>query len=320
MPLFLDGPGAERQKRVSEIVLGGPQNTPREHHVTPAPEDPTRRVFVTGPVDGSFYPARLQYWDNEAEDWADFDPETVCWAVAWDSSALEADTPYGPGTVVGYDDEEERAVFAVATGGGGGGAFGGAFAWHNVDQTVVNSTQTDVEFNTTRFDTDGYRDGLSAGKIFKIPADGYYLVYANIFWNAHTVGSRTVFLRKHSGVTTTVFARECVAAETGGNGTHHSVLGMDSFLANDEISVRVSQTSGGNLIHFSTGSYQNPQAWITKLGGSGGGGGSGTVTSVAMTVPTGMTISGSPITTSGTLALGWTGGDNWIDEVDGGTV
>jgi hypothetical protein len=35
-----------------------------------------------------------------------------------------------------------------------------------------------------------------------------------------------------------------------------------------------------------------------------GGGGSGTVTSVDMTVPTGFTISGNPVTTSGTLAIG----------------
>ena len=34
-----------------------------------------------------------------------------------------------------------------------------------------------------------------------------------------------------------------------------------------------------------------------------GGGGAGTVTSVAQTVPTGLTISGSPVTTSGTLAI-----------------
>lgn len=38
-------------------------------------------------------------------------------------------------------------------------------------------------------------------------------------------------------------------------------------------------------------------------GASGGGGGSGTVTSVDMSVPTGFTISGNPITSSGTLAL-----------------
>lgn len=37
--------------------------------------------------------------------------------------------------------------------------------------------------------------------------------------------------------------------------------------------------------------------------GSGGGGGDGTVTSVSATVPTGLTITGSPITSSGTLAI-----------------
>jgi hypothetical protein len=37
--------------------------------------------------------------------------------------------------------------------------------------------------------------------------------------------------------------------------------------------------------------------------GLGGGGGSGTVTSVGLTVPVGLTVIGSPITTSGTLAL-----------------
>jgi len=44
--------------------------------------------------------------------------------------------------------------------------------------------------------------------------------------------------------------------------------------------------------------------------GGGSGGGSGTVTSVDMSVPTGLTISGNPITTSGTLALGLATGYN----------
>jgi hypothetical protein len=43
-------------------------------------------------------------------------------------------------------------------------------------------------------------------------------------------------------------------------------------------------------------------------GGGGGGGGSGTVTSVSMTVPTGLSVTGSPITTSGTLAVSYTAG------------
>lgn len=45
-----------------------------------------------------------------------------------------------------------------------------------------------------------------------------------------------------------------------------------------------------------------------ELGSCGTGGGSGTVTSVAMTVPTGLTVTGSPVTTSGTLAVSYDAG------------
>ena len=50
----------------------------------------------------------------------------------------------------------------------------------------------------------------------------------------------------------------------------------------------------------------NGSAWV--YGNAGGGGGTGTVTSVAMTVPTGFDISGSPITAAGTLALSFASG------------
>jgi hypothetical protein len=41
---------------------------------------------------------------------------------------------------------------------------------------------------------------------------------------------------------------------------------------------------------------------------SGGGGGSGTVTSVSMSVPTGLSVSGNPITSAGTLAVSYSAG------------
>lgn len=60
-------------------------------------------------------------------------------------------------------------------------------------------------------------------------------------------------------------------------------------------------TSGQVL---ATKSTLDGMEWITVSGG----GGSGTVTSVAATVPTGFAISGSPITTSGTLAISYATG------------
>jgi hypothetical protein len=51
-----------------------------------------------------------------------------------------------------------------------------------------------------------------------------------------------------------------------------------------------------------TGSWPNQ-----TINSSGGGGGSGTVTSVGMTVPTFLSVAGSPVTTSGTLAVSLSG-------------
>lgn len=51
----------------------------------------------------------------------------------------------------------------------------------------------------------------------------------------------------------------------------------------------------------------NGTAWVNAVV-SGGGGGSGSVTSVAMTVPTGLSVSGTPITSSGTLAVTYASG------------
>lgn len=50
----------------------------------------------------------------------------------------------------------------------------------------------------------------------------------------------------------------------------------------------------------------NGTAWV--YGNAGGGSGAGTVTSVGMSVPTGFTVSGSPVTSSGTLTLRFASG------------
>ena len=72
--------------------------------------------------------------------------------------------------------------------------------------------------------------------------------------------------------------------------------------------VRASGTSPlAAIIYGASGTVMISQgAGVAPIWGTAGG--SGTVTSVAMSVPTGLTIGGSPITSNGTLALTLTGG------------
>ena len=72
--------------------------------------------------------------------------------------------------------------------------------------------------------------------------------------------------------------------------------GGSSTLA-ELLDVNLGTLADGQVLTYDS----STQKWVN---GAGGGGGTGSVRSVAMTVPTGFTISGSPITSSGTLALG----------------
>jgi hypothetical protein len=89
------------------------------------------------------------------------------------------------------------------------------------------------------------------------------------------------------------------------------VLGESFLVANNSTQNITVQSSGLNTIATIASGDQGIFTVILTSGTTaaswandvGGGGGSGTVTSVAMTVPSFLSIAGSPITTAGTLAL-----------------
>lgn len=71
--------------------------------------------------------------------------------------------------------------------------------------------------------------------------------------------------------------------------------------------VRNSQPSGASPVFgWICTAGGTPGTWVAVVGGSGGGGGG--VSSVALAAPTGLSVSGSPVTTSGTLTLSYTAG------------
>lgn len=113
-----------------------------------------------------------------------------------------------------------------------------------------------------------------------------------------------------------------INAGSGGSGSFNVKLGSSSSLGGTDSNVQFTTLSGGQLLSYdqTAGYWKNinltdgtgisiteaTDGTITVTNTSPSSG--GTVTSVGMTVPTGLSVSGSPITGSGTFAVTYTAG------------
>ena len=94
------------------------------------------------------------------------------------------------------------------------------------------------------------------------------------------------------------------AAESGGGGT----------TLNQPLSA-INNAGLGTPTQSGVAIMWNGSAWAYQVPGGGSGGG-GTVTSVGLSVPTGFSVSGSPVTGSGTLTLGFASGYRLLNSED----
>ena len=92
-----------------------------------------------------------------------------------------------------------------------------------------------------------------------------------------------------------------INAGPGGSGSFQVLLQPGSVLGGTDSNVQFGTLANKDLIVYDSalGYWKNSPAATIGLG---------TVTSVGMTVPTGLTVTGSPVTTSGTLAVSYTSG------------
>ena len=111
-------------------------------------------------------------------------------------------------------------------------------------------------------------------KIARITIDGNdYYIYNDVIWGTENASARTVQV-KINGTTKTVMTGIPPASYSSRGGV---IVGSGLVVDSDGV--------------------------LSATGGGGGGGGDGTVKSVALTVPAGFSVLGSPITTTGTLAV-----------------
>jgi len=117
-----------------------------------------------------------------------------------------------------------------------------ARAYHNVSQSIANSTITVLALNSEDFDTNGFHSTTSR---MTIPSDmaGVYLIIANMQWAANTTGLRQCFILLNGA--NQIAKSEMEPATTGF--TTHALSTIYNAAVGDYFEIQVQQASGGPL-------------------------------------------------------------------------
>ena len=124
----------------------------------------------------------------------------------------------------------------------------------------------------------------NVSRVGKLTIDGNpYYIYNDVAWGTEDSPGKTIDIKI--------------------NGTTKNVMtGIPAAKSNALGGIKTGYTQNAKNYPVQLDSGDNAYVSVPWEGG-GGGGGAGTVTSVGMTVPTGFSVAGSPVTTTGTLAV-----------------
>jgi hypothetical protein len=202
-------------------------------------------------------------------------------------------------------------TLAIANGGSGattaqtamnafsGAVTSGSYLRGNGTNVVMSAIQT-ADVPTLNQNTTGSAATLTNGRTIAITGD---LAYTSPSFNgstnvtaAGTLATVNANVGAFTNASVTVNAKGLVTAVSSGTAPVTSVTGTSPVVSSGGATPAISMPAATSLVN----GYLKSTDWTTFNGKSNT---TGTVTSVAASVPTFLSIAGSPITTSGTLAI-----------------
>jgi hypothetical protein len=112
-------------------------------------------------------------------------------------------------------------------------------------QSISNTTQTDLTFDTEAFDTDAYHSTSTNTARITIPAGkgGYFLVTARVSYASNSSGTRGLWLRKNGTEVATCFTQPVATSDI----TTVQINQIMALTVGDYITMNAYQGSGGAL-------------------------------------------------------------------------
>lgn len=153
--------------------------------------------------------------------------------IIFDGPAASVAAGANPGEVV-------VTIDTVSGGGGGGGSPSCARVKLASNQTIANSTDVEIVYDTVLFDTDSY---FSSGH-FVAPFTGYFHVDASVIWDTNSGGVRILYFIVN-GTTATRIAGSLISGATNACQTVSTVLHLT---AGDTVAVHVNNTGSSNIL------------------------------------------------------------------------
>jgi hypothetical protein len=139
-----------------------------------------------------------------------------------------------------------------------------ARVYHNATQSIPNATDTTLNFNSERADTDVIHDNVTNNPRLTCKTAGVYYIVAGIGFASNTTGRREVFIRLNGA---TQIASAILPAASGVITRIPPIGTLYPLAVNDYVEVIVNQTSGGAL-NTDVGANATPEFMMIRLGGS----------------------------------------------------
>lgn len=123
--------------------------------------------------------------------------------------------------------------------------FSGCGLTQSAAQSISNTTQTDLTFDTESFDTDAYHSTSSNTARITIPSGkgGYFLVTARVSYASNSTGTRGLWLRKNGTEVATCFTQPVATSDI----TTVQINQVMALAVGDYITMNAYQGSGGAL-------------------------------------------------------------------------